>query len=287
MKWSVILLFLFTLTSCVRYNYYLSPFQSNSNTYHVMPLKSDHVSSASYLHGGIAIGGSNDYRDDVFAFTSEYYRAHSFGSFEAYYGADFSFGYYNVKDYLYSSTGYSDSFVVKTINDRAGEKIFGGYGVKGGIALVVPYSQRGGEWRVLGFEINMENEFGQYLNFRNHLPDLVAQANMNASFFPTFCFTTEAVSRSRHYALSYKLSIGGSFRKDNLNYIPNTSRYGTPIKAPGFFGQTINYTRDRGWSIYYQGTFASHAGFFQLGFIKQVKSRKLKTKSKWSMLNGE
>lgn len=268
----ILVVALFLFTGCYRQNYYLSPFQSNSNTYHVMPLKSDSVSSASYIHGGFATGGSNDYRDNVFAFTSEYYRTNSFGSFEAYYGANFSLGSYNVKDYLYSSTAsLRDSFTVKTINNLAGKKFFGGYGLKGGIALVVPYSKRGGEWRILGVELNMENEFGQYLNFRKHLPDSVAQANMNASFFPTICFTTEAVARSKHYALSYKLSVGGSFRKDNLNYLPNPARNGEPFKAPGFFGQTINYTRDRGWSIYDQLTFASHAVFFQLGFIKKLK----------------
>ena len=230
MKLTVLLISILLLTGCVRQNYYLSPFQSNSNTYHVMPLKSDHVSSASYLHGGIAIGDANDYRDDVFAFTSEYYRAHSFGSFEAYYGVNFSLGYYNVQNYFNSSIGsLRDSFVVKTINDMTGEKLFGGYGLKGGIALVAPYSQRGGEWRVLGVELNMQNEFGQYLKFRRLLPDSVAKANMNASFFPTICFTTEAVARSKHYALSYKFSVGGSFRHDNINYIPNPSRNGQPL----------------------------------------------------------
>ena len=274
MKLTGILLAVLLLTGCVRQNYYLSPFQSNANTYHVLPLKSDNISSASYLHGGIAIGDANDYRDDVFTFTSEYYRAHSFGSFEAFYGANFSLGYYNVQNYFSSlASSLRDSFAVKTINNMSGEKLFGGYGVKGGIALVVPYTQRGGEWRVLGFEINMQNEFGQYLNFRRHLPDSVAQANMNASFFPTFAFTTEAVARSRHYALSYKLGIGGCFRNENLNYHPNPARYGLPPKAPGFFSQTINYTRDRGWSIYYQGTFASHAMFFQMGFVKQLKAK--------------
>lgn len=275
MRLTGILLAVLLLTGCVRQNYYLSPFQSNSNTYHVMPLKSDHVSSASYLHGGIAIGGANDYRDDVFTFTSEYYRAHSFGVFEAYYGANFSLGYYNVQNYFNSPIGsLRDSFVVKTINDMTGEKLFGGYGAKGGIALVVPYTQRGGEWRILGFEINMQNEFGQYLKFRRHLPDSVAQANTNASFFPTFAFSTEAVARLRHSALSYKISIGGCFRNGNINYKPNPNHFGQTLDGPGFFSQTINYTRDRGWSIYYQGTFASHAAFFQLGFIKQLKSKK-------------
>ena len=273
MKLTGILLAVLLLTGCVRQNYYLSPFQSNSNTYHVMPLKSDNVSSASYLHGGIALGDANDYRDDIFAFTSEFYRAHSFGSFEAFYGANFSLGYYNVRDYSFTPAAViRDSFIVKTINDMSGKKLFGGYGVKGGIALVVPYTKRGGEWRVLGVEINMQNEFGQYLNFRRHLPDSIAQANTNASFFPTICFTTEAVARSRHYALSYKMGIGGSFRNENLNYHPNPERFGLPTKAPGFFSHTINYTRDKGWSIYYQGTFASHAAFFQMGFIKKLKS---------------
>jgi len=96
----------------------------------------------------------------------------------------------------------------------------------------------------------------------------------NKSFFPTICFTTEAVARSKHFALSYKLSVGGSFRKDNINYLPNPSRNGEPFKAPGFFGQTINYTRDKGWSIYDQLTFASHAVFFQLGFIIQLRHLK-------------
>ena len=271
MKLTGILVAVLLLSGCVRQNYFLSPFQANSNTYHVTPLKSDHVRSASYLHGGIAFGGADDYRDDVFAFTSEYYKAHSFGSFEAYYGADLSLGYYNVINKLYSYNG-RDSSIVATINAMSGKKIFGGYGIKGGIALVVPFLRRGGEWRIIGIETSMQNEFGQYLKFRRKLPDSVATANMNASFFPTIGITTEAVARLKHSALSYKLNFGTCFRNENINYNRNVTSFGPAPESPLYFSQTVNYTRDRGWSIYYQGTFASHAAFFQLGFVKQLKS---------------
>src|SRR5256885_15516923 len=93
------LVFLFaicSLSSCIRQNYYLNPFNANSNFYHAMPLKSDSIKAINYLNGNISYGGANVYRDDVLAFHSEFYRTHSFGIFEAYYGIDFSLGYYEI-----------------------------------------------------------------------------------------------------------------------------------------------------------------------------------------------
>jgi hypothetical protein len=275
MKLPVIIVSIVLLTGCVRQNYYLSPFHAISNPYHTIPLKSDHIRSASYINSSISVGDANRLRNDVLSFHGEYYRAHSFGNFEAYYGGNFSLGYYKVSSEFYGPTYSSaDSFIVKSINDRAGIKNFAGYGVTGGIAIVIPYVRRGGEWRILGIEFSMQNEFGQYLKFRRTLPDSIATANTNASFFPTIGITTEAVGRLKHSALSYKLALGTGLRNENLHYIPDPiSSDNTPV-SPVYFSQTINYTRDRGWSVYYAGILASHSIFLQLGFIRQLGNKK-------------
>ena len=269
-RW-ILIINVFILTSCAHENYFLNPFHSNSNYYHSLPLRSDSTKSANYLHAGFSIAGADLARDNVFTFNSEYYRTHTFGLFEAYYGADFSLGYYEVMKRQPFISYTSDSTIIKTINARSGKKFFGGYGANAGIAFVLPFGR--GEWRILGIESAIRNEFGEYIKFRKGLPDSIATANMNSTFFPTIGISTEFIGRGRKSSIGYKIALGTSLKKENINYKSKYDYIYLGEEYPVYFSQTLSYTRKGKWCVYYQLNFASYTILAQTGFIYQLGNK--------------
>ncbi|HEU0064761.1 MAG TPA: hypothetical protein VFQ58_07010, partial [Flavisolibacter sp.] len=220
MRLTFLLLMLFSLAGCLRQNYFLSPFQANTPTYHSMPQLSEQAHTANYISGNFAKGGANRGDDPVFDFKGEFYRAHSFGIFEAYYGAEVTFGNYTVSKQRPPTHSARDSFITNVLNKGIGNKFFGGYGLNGGISMVVPANYGRGEWRAIGIETSLTNEFGQYLLFRKQLPDSIATANMNYSFFPTIGITSEFISNGNKGSIGYKIAAGWCLRKENAHYNP-------------------------------------------------------------------
>src|SRR5947209_370040 len=150
MKHTIPFLLLLFLVSCGRQNYFLSPFQANTPTYHSMPELYEHIRTANYLNGNFALGNANRFRDNVFNFKGEFYRAHSFGIFETYYGAELTLGNYIVSQQRPPTNSARDSFITNVLNKGIGNKFFGGYGFNRGISLVVPANYGRGEWRAIG-----------------------------------------------------------------------------------------------------------------------------------------
>jgi hypothetical protein len=150
---------------------YVSPFNGNNNAYHSIPLKSDSIRSAFFAHASFSAGSANytsnsstsasAYKngDDLYSFEFNIYRTHNAGVLELYYGGHFALGNYSVNKF--DSVLNDPTVNYQNINQYAGKKSFGGYGLDAGTDIIVPI-YGGSEWRVLGFEFSLTREFGQY-----------------------------------------------------------------------------------------------------------------------------
>ncbi|HUP11517.1 MAG TPA: hypothetical protein VM187_04880 [Niastella sp.] len=201
------------LGGCIEHRYYVSPYNGNHSTYHPIPLKTDSVRSGYYVAGTVAIGGANDQGvDDVFAFHGNVSGGHNLGLFQAFYGLSLSAGNYKVD----TATGVY----------RPGNKSFGGTGFEGGINVVMPFE--GGEWRLIGVETSLYNEFGKYLQFRKTLPDPDSYDNVidlvvRNKFYGTFGGYTEVITQGEATAWGFRIGGGwplGTHYRNKTIYDP-------------------------------------------------------------------
>jgi hypothetical protein len=253
-------------SSCVEHAYYLSPFTANSNPYHAIPLASDSVRGATYINTSVNVGGANyNWRDNIIAFRAGLHRSNTFGNFHLYYGGNVAIGSYNVASY--QNGEYGVGMDPNTINRNAGSKFFGGYGFNGGFNALVPL-RSGGEWRVIGLEGSAQNEFGNYLDFRNKLPDSAANVDNREHWTGTVGITTEIISRRRSGStFGYKLGIGMG-----LNAIRNNANY--TINPPTYISNTLHFGRDN-WLAFCQVNFGTYTGSFQFGVNYKIGARKI------------
>ncbi len=82
--------------------------------------------------------------------------------------------------------------------------MFGTYGAVGGINFVHPWPH--GEWRVLGVGLALNREFGQYLEFRNKLPDTSANLIDRNRTTLTICLSTDFVAKTRRGSSGYQFA---------------------------------------------------------------------------------
>jgi hypothetical protein len=261
---------LYLLTSIIflpgcylRQAYYVSPFNSNNDHYHSMPLKSDSAKSATYFGASIYTGNANTQgADEVFAFQTNVSRAHQFGVFQAYYGADLTLGNYNVASF--DSVGNSSTVNYGIINSMSGGKFFGAEGLAGGINVVLP-GRDGSEWRALGVEGSSHHEFGDYLAFRNNLPDAAATLIIRNNFFTTLGIYTEAMFKINHGSVGIKLASGtvmeSAYRNTNVYDNVNDNRE----LSYGYTNMTFSYTYNK-WTGYVQADFGTKASGGNFGF---------------------
>jgi hypothetical protein len=233
-KIAAVFLIFFLLQSCVitSQSYYLSPQNGNSNPYHTIPLVSDSIKGATYGSFVFTPGNANyNGRDYLSAYQTSIYRSNNFGRVQASYGANFNLGVYHVGEfynirYLYDPTIFGPiSDPVDTIyHIPATRSTFGSYGVSGAINYVIPFSK--GEWRVLGAETSMQNEFGNYAGFRNNLPDTAATIIFRRRFTATVALYTDILWRDHHSnEWGFKFAFG-EMMNPSSNYIINkTSTY--------------------------------------------------------------
>ncbi|HEY8734468.1 MAG TPA: hypothetical protein VIL90_07890 [Puia sp.] len=181
-KYIICFVVLSSFSSCLtpRQGYFLSPGNANSDPYHTIPLHTDSNKTAIYVNAGYSIGSANDRGfDQVSVGQLSIHRSNNFGIFQAYYGVNLSLGACNVAEFYNSHYRYVGGWFSSvpvpydTIYHIPGKgEFFGSYGIMGGINLV--FDGHRGEWRAIGIETAIQNEFGNYLEFRKSLPDTAA-----------------------------------------------------------------------------------------------------------------
>jgi hypothetical protein len=261
MKNSVLLylLIIVWMASCKEPYYFLSPLNSTSQTYHTISLKSDSVKSSTYINGIVTLGGANqDGRDNVYSFNGNISRSNNLGHFQSYYELGITLG-----DYVIQQFSETNLTIPPTDN------FFGAIGFNGGINLVVPIGNNGGEWRVIGVETSLQNEFGNYLSYRKSIKD-----STNYGLIETSNWTTtiggysEIVWKLKNTnQVGYKISCGTALQNSN-------SYYGyQPHINPVYLLNTFHVTRKK-VTGFAQLNISTHAASVQLGVNYRIGKRK-------------
>lgn len=243
-------------SSCNYNVYYVSPFNINCNTYYARPLVSDSIRSAIYGTTLISTGSQNYGRDNPLSVQLSLHRSHTFRYLQAYYGANLAVG-----TYLLGENNY-------LVNRNYDGRYFGGGWANGGINLVIPVKQH--EFRVLGIESSFGKEWGDYLQFRNHLPDSVANIIYRNNRFGSIGLSTEMVFKARNGAIGMKFAYGESFYR-NIDKERSLARSKSVYLPPGYYSTTFSYTKQK-YTLSIQLNADEHATSGQLGFTYKLNS---------------
>jgi hypothetical protein len=250
----------FLLGGCKQYAYYQSPFHATTSSYKVMPSRGDSA-AATFASGALFTGGVGDkLRDGYWGLNGNLYRSHSFGQWRGFYGLTGTTGMYRVRWIGINGLHGPDAKYPNdsVINARSGSKFFGGLGASAGLYVATPFDN-GGEWRVLGLELNYQHEFGHYWSFRDKLPDTAANLISRPRGYLTIGVHSDLVFDVRRG--SSGLKIGAVFAARNeTRYDINGDR---STMLPGYFSLTFHHTRDRITSFWQTnlGTFTANLMF--------------------------
>jgi hypothetical protein len=271
----VLVIFLFQSCVITSQSYYLSPQNANSNPYHTIPLLSDSIKGATYGSFVFTTGSANYQGSDYLStFQASIYRSNNFGRVQAYYGANFTLGvyhigeFYNIK-YRYDPTIFGPiSDPVDTIyHIPATRSTFGSYGVSGGINYVIPFSK--GEWRAIGVETSMQNEFGNYSAFRNGLPDTAATIVFKQRFTGTIAVFTDLLWRDHHRnEWGFKFALGEMINPQSNYTINQTVVYpatSTTNIFPLSYFSTAFHMSNGPYAGFIQLNLGTYATSFQVG----------------------
>lgn len=258
---AVLLLIACIFSACKESNFFHSPLQGNSAVYRAMPLASDSEKSATYVSAALSLGGMNQlWRDGVYKLQAGVHKGHVLNQFRLNYGAALAAGYYNVKPY-YNYTGSGAS----TITDN-GTKSFGAWGLYAGLSAARPLGRRG-EWRYIGIEGSLYNEFGKYYNFRRHLADSVAEEVDRHKSLGSLGVNTELVFKGRSgNKFGIKIAAGSFLRRLQYTNSSNSNYYyHGPHDDLLYLSATPHFTV-RKTTTWFQLNLATHAAHFQVGF---------------------
>ena len=249
-------------SSCIENSYLHSPMQGSSSAYHAMPVASDSVRSATYVNGALSIGGMNEnWRDNVYTFQAGLHRAHVLNHFRLNYGASLALGSYNVKPYNNYYSNYVDSLFYR----NGGAKFFGAYGIYGGISAATRMGRRG-EWRYIGVEGSLFNEFGEYYTFRKNLPDSQATEIDKKKYLGAVGINTELIFKGRSQTkFGIKIGLGSYLRRLYYYDDYSTGYYYRPHDDLLYFSNTYHFTFKK-TTTYFQFNIATHAAHFQVGY---------------------
>jgi len=257
MKWITGFYILYFFGGCIseRQSYLLSPQNNTALPYHAIPMKGDSAGGATYVSGVFTIGSANArLTDGVFSFQGNIHRSNNLGPIQIYYGANLTFGSYLAADFynfshspdFYPGTGDSLNHTPTASHS------FGSYGLMAGIDLVKTHTHLRkntySEWRILGMETSLQNEFGNYADYRKNLPDSAMNIIYRKHSYAYLGLYTEWLWTSR-----------------------NKIEYGIKLSAGTDLTQTGNYSNYYAYSIFplYTFSLAYHVrkdrflGFFQ------------------------
>jgi hypothetical protein len=267
----IIAFFILTIfSSCFvhRQGMYLSPMNSQSSPYHTIPFKADSLKSAVYGSLIYTTATANDKgKDWINAVQASIYRSHNLGNFQAFYGANITLGTYGLTGFYNSHytpgqaglIGGGDQPIDTFYHIPAHTYSFGSYGISGGINGVKSSGRT--EWRYLGFETTLQNEFGNYYSFRKNLPDSAANIIFKHQVTGSIGIYTDALWRNRQ-----NTQFGIKFALDMLMNPPNnyTSLNTYSIFPVTFFSTTFHITANQ-FTGFMQGNFGTKAASFQIG----------------------
>lgn len=195
--------------------FYVSPFNGNAEDYHPLPQLRDSAHTAIYARTAYYFGSANDGHNDRFnGWNMSAYAAHHFGMFQCYYGLDLSMGNYLVEKWGKEWDFLANAWLVPPAQAAAlsaydGPKFYGSTSFSAAINGVIPFG-RSCEWRFLGIETSLHREFGNYLTFREQLPDSLATLDIKSRFYGTLGLTTEIIGGGfRNGEWGIRLATGG------------------------------------------------------------------------------
>jgi hypothetical protein len=260
------------LSGCIpRQSYLLSPQNASSMVYHVIPMKVDSMPSAIYVNGVFSTGQANDRgTDHVFLFQGGVHRSHNFGNFQAFYGGSLTMGSYLLAEFYKPNRDDLGNLVYPYQFDSlnhmpASNNFFGSYGFSGGINIVATHQHlkknRHSEWRIVGIETSMQNEFGKYADLRSKLPDSAANAIYRKRFSAYLGLYTEWLwSNQQLTEFGVKISVG-----EDLSPGSCYGRYYSSMSLP-LYTLSFNYhiTKQK-FTGYVQGNFGTYASNIQFG----------------------
>ena len=300
---SLVLLFLAAGAFCAcgvtrpQQAFYVNPFNGASDGYHALPMHTDTVKTAAYVRVSGFAGSANDLQTDHFGgANASFYVAHHGDCWQAYYGIDGTLGGYNLGTWRQQERDNYDMVLLNPIaifflqnnsylapakadqlNTYHGGYTYGGLGFSGGWNAVVPMGQ--GEWRFIGIETALHQEFGQYRRLRQNMPDSIAGYINRNPFYGTLGLTTEFVFRTKTGDFGFRLA-GGSILGSGYH---TTGVYDSSMTQPlhynGYGSFSAHFTTGR-YTVYYQATSASKASSSQLGFIYRFGDPRLPEKKK-------
>jgi hypothetical protein len=248
--------------------YYVSPFNGNTGNYQTIPMQADTTRQAFYASAAFLTGSANTRGNDHFnALHTSLSRSQNLGILQACYGVDLTLGSYftGIWDSV-GGAGFGISYAPpqnnSLLNRYAGNHFFGGAGFNGAMNLVIPFEKR--EWRIIGAEISLRHEFGNYLRFRKELPDSAATFDAKSSFFGAAGLTSEFIGQTRNGQLGFKWAYGWVLGSEyqNLQIYDNTTDHFLRYQ---YFNFTFHYTYTR-YTAYLQISSAEKATTLHLGF---------------------
>ena len=244
----------------VRQNYYVSPFNGNSPGYHAIPQVTDSARSAIYT-GATWFGGSaNDDGNDYFrGFRLDAYRSHHGKILQGYYGLDITLGSYFSGKWD-TAWRYSPANAA-IVNAASGRHTFGGLGFNGGLNLVTQLPR--GEWRYLGVETSIHREWGNYLSFRQHMPDSAATLIIRDRVYATAGLSTEIIGKTRHGDFGFRVAMGWSLGTDYQHPGIHDNAIAGPLTYR-YYNFNFHYTYER-YTAFFQLNEATKAAGGQIG----------------------
>ncbi len=129
------------------------------------------------------------------------------------------------------------------------------------------------EWRIIGFETSMTHEFGDYLHFRNQIPDSVATLIVRNNFFATFGLTTELVRKIQDGQMGWKFSTGWALGSSyNFLHVHNNAS-NSDLGGYGYFSFAFHYTVDQ-YTAFFQVISATKATGIHFGLNYQIGGKR-------------
>jgi hypothetical protein len=268
------------LSGCKNQAYFfVSPFNGNNLEYHPIPKHGDSIHTAIYSSLTYSNGSANESGTDyLWSLHSSVHAAHQYDNVQFHYGLGLTLGSYTMGRWPVDTVPYPPAYPgpqynnatapAVQLNAYSGPHFFGGVGFQGGINGVTPFEN--GEWRYLGIETAVTQEFGNYLAVRKQLPDSIVTLLNRSPLFATVGITTELVGHTRQGEFGFKWALGYALGHSYSNPGVGDGN-GNPLRYK-YFNFTFHYTYRR-FTSYLQINDATKASLVFLGVDYRLWAR--------------